>query len=303
MPAAILGGAAFTFFNDYWTVKTGMQSWADCLADRFRELGGELRLGSEVEKIVTRGGAAAGVMSRGEFHEADYVVAAGDYKKTFLRLIDDQGLLSPGLRDRIEKAPVSEGFFTVYLGLDLPSDKMKEYLGVPHVYFSDEYWDADVHDSRDESYFEKAWIVLYSPSLMNPELAPENHSSLMIQAMAPPQWMDNWGGGDRKVYRELKDTVRSALIDKTSLLIPGLRRHIVFEDAATPLTYERFTHNTWGASSAWSWNPSQKFHKNIWDSSVETPVKNVLIGSSWALQLGGIPGAIQAALACVKRIK
>jgi hypothetical protein len=55
---------------------------------------------------------------------------------------------------------------------------------------------VDVYDSDDENYFKKIWTMLYSPSLMNAELAPEGKSSLMIQAMTPYRWMNNWGGSD-----------------------------------------------------------------------------------------------------------
>jgi hypothetical protein len=34
----------------------------------------------------------------------------------------------------------------------------------------------------------------------------------------------------------------------------------------------------------------------------DAPVRNLLIGSCWATQIGGIPGALNAALACAKRI-
>ncbi len=303
MGASILGGAVFTFFDDYWTVTSGMQSWADVLAENFRSLRGALRLGSKVGRILTRNGAAAGVSSGGKEHAADYVIAAGDYKKTFLELLDDKSLVKPDVKEKIEKAPVSESFFTVYLGLSLPPEELKSYLQVPHVYYSENRPGLDVQDSRDERHFEKAWAVLYSPSMMDPSLAPEGASSLMIQAMSPPRWLNNWGGGDGDTYRSLKDRVKDVLIDKAAVLVPDLRKHIVFEDAATPLTYERYTHNTAGASSAWSWNPNKRFYKSILSSNVRTPVKNLFIGSCWATQLGGIPGAVTAALNCVKRIR
>ncbi len=302
MGAAILGGAVFTFFDDYWTVTSGMQSWTEVLADNFRSLGGELRLKSRVERILTRNGAASGVVCGGREFAADSVISAGDYKKTFLNLLDDRSLLPPGLETRIEEAPVSEGFFTVYLGLDVPPEVLRSRLLIPHVYYSENQPGLDVQDSRDRRYFEKAWIVLYSPSLMDATLAPEGASSLMIQAMAPPRWLDNWGGGDGDAYRRLKKQVRDTLIDKASALVPDLRKHIVFEDAATPLTYERYTHNTDGASSAWNWNPNKSFYKSMLSSNVRTPIKNLFVGSCWATQLGGVPGAIMAALKCVKKI-
>ncbi len=302
MSAAILGMAVWSFFDDYWTVRTGMQSWADTLVDNFKDLRGELRLKSKVDKIITKSGTAVGVRSQGEDFQADYVISASDYKKTFLELLDDKTLISQELRDKIEKASVSEGFFTVYLGLNLSQEKMRQYLEIPHVYNAEDNPDLDIYNTNDENYFEKTWMMLYSPSLMNPELAPEGKSSLMIQAMTPHRWMNNWGGGDRETYKSLKEKVKNTLIEKTTAIIPNIREYIEFEDAATPLTYERYTHNTDGATSAWSWNPNNKFFRRGMAANIGTPVKKLYIGSCWAVQFGGVPGAINAALECVKAI-
>jgi phytoene dehydrogenase-like protein len=85
-------------------------------------------------------------------------------------------------------------------------------------------------------------------------------------------------------------------------VIPGLAGRIEFSDLATPLTYERYTGNTDGATSAWSWNPKNKFYKNAIGIHIDTPVKNLLIGSCWANQIGGVPSAIGAARKCAKKI-
>jgi phytoene dehydrogenase-like protein len=302
MSAAIVGMAIWSFLDDYWTVRTGMQSWADILAGNFKSLGGDLRLKTKVDRIITKNGEATGVRCDGEDFNADYVISAGDYKKTFLELLDDKSLIPQEQMEKIEKAPVSEGFFTVYLGLNLPQEKMKEYLKIPHVYYDEGNPDADIHDSGDGAYFEKSGIMLYSPSLMNAELAPNGKSSLMIQALTPQRWMNNWGGGDRETYRKLKDKVKNTMIDKAAALIPDIREHIEFEDAATPLTYERYTHNTDGATSAWSWNPNKKFYERGMRIEINTPVKNLYIGSCWSNQIGGVPSAIGAAKACAKAI-
>jgi phytoene dehydrogenase-like protein len=37
-------------------------------------------------------------------------------------------------------------------------------------------------------------------------------------------------------------------------------------------------------------------------TQIKTPVKNLFIGSCWANQIGGVPGAISAAQACAKTI-
>ena len=302
MSVILLAGAFISFVTDYWTVKTGMQSWADALADNFKKQGGKLVLKSRVDKILTENNTAVGVESMGETFKADYIISAGDYKKTFLKLLDNPDILPPDFKERVEKAKVSEAFFSVYLGLDMPAEQLKKHMKSFHVYYYEYRPDYDIGNSSDESFFEKTSPAIYSPSLMNPELAPQGKSSLMIHTMCPQHWMDNWGNGDKQLYRQLKEIATKALIKKTSEIIPGLEKHIVFEDSATPLTFERFTHNTDGASSAWSWNPHKKFYKNMLANEVNTPVKNLFIGSCWASQFGGIPGAINAAYKCAKKI-
>jgi phytoene dehydrogenase-like protein len=303
MSAALIGPALVSFLEDYWTVKTGMQSWADALADNFRGLGGELKLGARVDKIVTQNGAAVGVESLGAFHPGDWVISAADYKKTFLEMLDNPGILPDAWRKKIGQTAVSEGIVTVYIGLDMPPAELRKWLKVPHVSYRDNHVDADVRlGANDSEYFQKVSVGLYSPSLHDPKLAPEGKSGLMIQAVAPFRWMDNWGGGDRQKYRELKESAKQAMIAKASAVIPGLAGRIEFSDLATPLTYERYTGNTDGATSAWSWNPKNKFYKNAMGIHIDTPVKKLLIGSCWANQIGGVPSAIGAARKCAKRI-
>jgi len=303
MSASIVAAALIAFIDDYWTVKTGMQSWADVLADNFRNLGGELKLKSMVEKIVTKDGAAVGVVCNGKEYPADYVLSASDYKKTFLALLDDKSLLPNGFERKVQAAAVSEGFFTVYLGVNLPGEKLNEFMKLPHVMYYDLKVGYDLYDADDEAFFEKCALWLYSTSMLHEGNAPAGKSSLMIQSPVPLHWMNNWGNGDREVYKRLKGKAKKTLIQRASAVIPNLEQYIEYEDAATPLTYERYTHNTDGATSAWSWNPKKWFYDDGYNIRVTTPVKNLLICSCWAHQMGGIPTAIQAPQKCVKLIR
>lgn len=303
MSAWILGGAVATLFDDYWTVKDGMQSWADVLAENFKQSGGELKLNSHIDKIITKNGAAVGLGCDDKEYEADYVISSSDYKKTFVKLLDDPSLVPQPLLEKIKNNAVSEGIFTVYLGLNLAHEKMKDLMKLPHVIYIDEQPGADVHNPDDEFFFEKSSITLYSPSVMNPKLAPAGKSSLMLQAVCPTNWMENWGAGNREKYKQLKEKVKTTLIKKASAVIPELPDVIEFQDAATPLSYERYTHNTGGATSAWSWNPNNKFYKHLFKMNIETPVKNLLIGSCWATQIGGVPSAVGAAYQCARKIE
>jgi phytoene dehydrogenase-like protein len=302
MPA-MFGNGLSAMFTDYWTVKDGIQSWANILAENFKKLDGDLKLNAYVDKIITKNGAAIGVSCKNTVYNADYVISAGDYKKTLLKLLDDKSLIPQALQDNIGRAAVSEAFFTVYLGLNISNEELGKYMKVPHVFPLEVKSGYDIYNSEDGEFFSKTSVSLYSPSMVNPKHAPEGKSSLMLQTIVPYHWMNNWGGGDKDVYGQLKEKAMDTMIDSVSKLIPGLKECIEYKDAATPLTYERFTHNTDGASSSWSWNPKKKFYKNTMSVNIETPVKNLYIGSCWAMQIGGVPGALAAAYQCAKKIK
>ena len=252
---------------------------------------------------MTRNRAAAGVEAGGESYPADWVISAADYKKTFLEWLDDRSILPPEFVKKVAETAVSEGIVTAYLGLDMPPAELGKWLKAPHANYRDPVEQADFRRGADDpDYFKKAGVGLYSPSLHDASLAPEGKSSLMVQAVAPTHWMGNWGGGDRQKYRELKDGVKRTLIAKAEAVVPGLEARVGFSDLATPLTYERFTGNTDGATSAWSWNPRSRFYRNAMGVHVDTPVKNLLIGSCWSVQIGGVPSAVNAARKCARRI-
>ncbi|MGE5677445.1 MAG: phytoene desaturase family protein, partial [Pseudomonadota bacterium] len=285
MSAIFVGTAIAGVFNEVWTVREGMQAWADVLAENFRILGGELKLCSYVDSIITKDGEAVGVSCKGIEYKADHVISAGDYKKTFLKLLDDKSLVPQPLIKKIEGAPVSEAFFTVYLGLDMNNEELARHMKAYHVYHMDRKPGCSIYDSNDSEYFNKAAYFLHSPSMINDKHAPDGKSSLMLQVRVPHRWMGNWGSGDREAYRRLKENAMNTVISRAAEVIPGLLDSIEYKDAATPLTYERFTHNTDGASCAWSWNPRKAFFKDAIGVTVKTPVRNLYIGSCWAMQV------------------
>ena len=298
-----LVGFFLTMSEDYWHMADGMQALADALAASFQGAGGTLRLGTRVDRILTRAGAAVGVACGQERIEADVVISAGDYKKTFLSLLDDPTIVPAPQMDKIRRAPVSEGVFTVYLGLAIPPADLERAMRAYSVRYSPLAEEPAACDPGDPDHFAKRGFGLYSPSLVNPALAPEGKSSLMIQAVSPTGWQDGWHKDDRPAYLALKEKVAATLIERAEAIVPGLRAAVEFQDAATPLTYERYTANTDGATSAWSWDPNKKFYDGgLTKMSVATPVRNLLIGSCWVAQIGGIPSAIAAGYMCARKI-
>lgn len=299
--AFILGPVLYSIFDDYWTVKEGFQSLSYALAQQLKNAGGELLLNSHVDRIIIKNGLATGVLCNKTEYPADHVVSASDYKSTFLKLIDENALPTE-FREKVRNAPVSESNFVVYLGLAIPNEELHKILKKTYLLFAEKIPGADIRDHNDASYFEHAGFAIYALSLRNQSHAPAGKSSLMISSAASARWMDNWGGGDRHKYQQLKEQVTETLINRMDAFLPGIKGTIEFKDAATPLTFERYTSNTAGASTGWGWNPQTPFYRNIMVSGISTPIKNLSIASCWAKQLGGVTGAIDAGFSCTKKI-
>jgi len=50
------------------------------------------------------------------------------------------------------------------------------------------------------------------------------------------------------VYRARKAALVEQLLETAEQVVPGLREHVVWQESASPLTQERFTHSTGGTS-------------------------------------------------------
>src|SRR6218665_1345710 len=67
----------------------GMGAVTQALASSFKASGGTIRTGADVDKVMTRGGKASGVvLAGGEEVRGKLVVSNADVKRTFLKLVD-----------------------------------------------------------------------------------------------------------------------------------------------------------------------------------------------------------------------
>ncbi len=97
-------------------------------------------------------------------------------------------------------------------------------------------------------------------SLRDPEsrhIAPEGYTNLQIMTLVPHDY-GVWHVGKGPAeggryhrdpeYRRRKEALMEELLETAATLIPELRGHVHWKEAATPVTQERFTHSTGGTS-------------------------------------------------------
>ncbi|MFF2087436.1 phytoene desaturase family protein [Nocardia sp. NPDC058176] len=248
----------------------GGQVLSATMAEVVRANGGDFRLDARVREILVADGRVRGVeLADGEIISAPVVVSNADLKRTYLELLDPS-VVSPVRRKLVSSYQMAWPLFNTYLGLDIDLSKTMT---------SSQIWkfraDADFGPMRKaidwagagrdrarwlDALRENAAAMIHIATNKDSAtpLAPAGHSVIEIMTYLPPDH-DLWGLGaggpvagekyrDNPDYLAVKDAVTEILIDLAADVIPGLRDHIVWQEAGTPITQERYTHSTAGGS-------------------------------------------------------
>lgn len=237
--------------------KGGGQVIAARLTEVITAHGSTVRTKARVERILIEDGRAAGVrLVGGEEVRTPVVVSNADIRRTYLELVGAEHLPRRLLR-RAERFRMALPLFSLYLAVDfdvrerLPNSTFWIY---PHDDLEAMY--ADVYAGRLPAHVP---VFLTSGTLKDPtgsHTAPPGQSTLELMTIAPADHA-TWGVGEGPAagerysrdphYLAAKERLAEAVLDTASLVIPDLRDRIVYRDASTPVTQERFTLSTGGA--------------------------------------------------------
>jgi phytoene dehydrogenase-like protein len=262
-PVAVASGVTDHFLRGAWYPEGGGQVIAARLIEAIRAYGGEVRTRCPVQQIRVENGRVAGVVAGRKTREAQQieapiVVSNADLKRTFFELVGESHL-APETVERIRSLRMAVPLFCVYLGLDV--DLAERGMPNSNHFIWGDYDIEGVYDELDEGRIpESDMCYITTASLkdpVTPHIAPEGCSNLQIMTLVPRDYATfgvDVGPADGgryhrdPEYRRLKQAVTDRLIDQAQDVIPDIREHIVWEEAATPISQERFTHSTGGTS-------------------------------------------------------
>jgi all-trans-retinol 13,14-reductase len=276
-----------------WFPDRGVHGLADLLRERFAAAGGELRLGTSVQKILVRDGRAAGVVTAGgEVLESAWVVSNADYKTTFLELLDAADISRLDLAD-IRAVPYTGSELCVYLGLR-PEEVDLSAMRAEHLFYSHGTGDGGAPGPED---FDNREIELCLWSRKAPSLAPAGRASLIIRVGFPYGRFEPWRLGEkrrREGYGDLKKKLALKLVRTAERVLPGLSASVELMETATPLTYHDWGGRFEGSIAGWSWGarPAAAPPGKV---LVRTPLPGLLAAGAYAateLFLGGVPTAL-----------
>jgi C-3',4' desaturase CrtD len=202
--------------------------WRELIA-RYRQLGGELRVGCRVERLEGRAGAFRVKTRRGDVAAGQVVAAVPATVAARLGPAPVAEALTPYLR---RDADAAGGAAAVFLGV--PEDEVSRHSMTHHQLLHS--YDAPLGDGNN------MFVSVSAPD--DTDSAPAGYRAVMISThceLAP------WDGLTLDAYRERKREIGDRLIALARRVYPELGQNAVVYEVATPRTYERFTGRPQGA--------------------------------------------------------
>ncbi|MEO7170874.1 MAG: phytoene desaturase, partial [Sphingomonas sp.] len=164
-----------------WFAMGGTNKLVAGMVAHFERLGGVLRLDDPVTSIETLGDKATGVITASGWEgKADMVACNGDVMHIYRDLLKTSRS-AQRTKNRIERKRYSPSLFVVHFGIK------GTWPGIPHhmILFGPRYKGllADLYDTGVLP--EDFSIYLHHPTVTDPSLAPEGHSSFYALAPVP----------------------------------------------------------------------------------------------------------------------
>ncbi len=220
-------------FTEYkwgvYHVKGGLGELAIAMSDLFKELGGKIETGCNVEEIViSNKQAEALLLEDGSKQKFDEVVMNADFAWGMKNLIP-KAKRNKYQDHKLDKKNYSCSTFMLYLGLD----KVYEDLMHHNVFIADDYERNFKEIEEEKVISEDPSFYVHNPSVTDDSMAPDGHSALYVLVPIP----NLKGDIDWEVE---KDNYRNQLIKKIEERagIENLEEHIQYEKVISPLDWQ-----------------------------------------------------------------
>jgi prolycopene isomerase len=266
------------------------------MEERYRKLGGQLLLKSEVDKIIVERGAVQGIrLKDGSIFHSRNVISTVDVNTTMKDLIGMGTVRSvnPRYARKIESIKMTTSTFTVNLGIDNASILTDH--GLPCGYGlltinNDAY--PKLYPAFEKNEFKVTEGCFYIGFSCPP---PSERDKPVLSIQVAPLPVDDWvrlRNNDRENYLQQKEKTADLLIGIVEkYLVPGLRQHIVVKDISTPATFVRYSGSPTGSIYDMAAIPDNFGVNRL---PVVTPIKGLLVPKFAHGVFGAMNSGLQA---------
>lgn len=252
-----------------WIARGGFTELVMALAERFQALGGELRLGCRVQRILVRDRRALGVeTSQGEPTSAKQVISDADTWHTFLDLVGEEHLPGPWCEQLRRLSPDLDAW-VLQLGVRYPISR--EY-DCGHVGYYPEYGSSQrTVDQAGHGYLDAARspMCFTVPSLADPGRAPEGAHVIETFSLHPrPHQVTpgRRGPSEAKTEEEREHHV----IQNLERFFPGIGQRVEVKGRISAKFFEGLALTTQGTIY------DLPLHYRSWSQGRQSPIRNLL---------------------------
>jgi phytoene desaturase len=266
-----------------WFAMGGTGALVKALCDLFLDIGGEIFLEAEVDKItVGANGRATGVtLKNGEPLEADAVVSNADVAFTYLNMVPKKWRRKYSDR-RVKRMSYSMSLFVLYFGTDRKYDNIAHHeilLGPRYKELLDDIF-------KQKKLADDFSLYLHRPTATDPSLAPDGCDCWYVLSPVPHLGgKTNWA----KAAPAYRDKIVKYLEER---YLPDLSRHIVTEHYIDPLHFEGTLNSYLG--SAFSVEPTLMQSAYFRPHNRSEDIPNLYFAGAGTHPGAGLPGVISS---------
>jgi prolycopene isomerase len=256
------------------------QRFAEALVAAITRRSGEILLRSSVRRIRVERNRVCGVLlENGQRIDAPLVISNADATQTVEELVGPEAF-SPRYLTRLRRMKPSVSAFVAYLAARLPLSK-ESACHETFLYASLNH-EAAYHSSLSGN---PNWLSVTIPTLADPSLAPQGEQLMILTTLLPYENASRWRTGKRQMLAQM--------IERADAGFHGLKQSVVFAEAGSPRTMERYTRNRGGALYGWEISPSQ-----VGPGRLEnvTPIEGLHFAGHWTQPGGGIYGVVSSGI-------
>ena len=244
---------------------------------RYRDLGGEIRFNSRVEKILVENNKAIGIrLAGGEEYRADYIVSACDGRTVIFDMLGGR-YIDETIKNMYDNPNLFEPLVYVGLGVNRSFDQIPTSISGLNFPLN-----KPVNIAGKEEKNMNVFIYNFDPTL-----APAGKTVVVVSY---PSSYDYWHNlrQDLTRYKAEKERIAGEVIAGLEQRFPGISGQVEMHDVATPVTWERYTGNWRGAYEGWMFGAFDNVSKTL------PGLDNFYMAGQWVNPGGGMPPAVMS---------
>lgn len=273
-------------------VRGGIGNLSHALARAARQFGAEIRTNIEVTKIVTKNGAATGVILRnGDEINAARIISNADAKRTFFELVEPT-YLDPHFLLQVRNIRARGTVAKINLAVDnLPKFKNSNGQaaalgGIIHIGPTIDYLERAADDAKYGRFSKQPFLEITIPSITDPSLAPAGKHVMSIWMQSAPYQLRG------ETWNEERDALGDTVINVLEDYSPGFKNSVLHRQILTPFDLEQ----TYGLTGGHLYHAEMALDQIFfmrplpgW-SRYRTPIDNLFLCGSGTHPGGGLTG-------------